>query len=146
MKNMLKLTRLALILVACGATGAVAKEIHPTPAMFAKAKEIFRDCAEPDMRCEYHFRNMGGSIWACAYHGGNWGFCTQTPLSLVKKIDEMAEDLCRHSGPDAIIPHVMTGEAEALNYECVGSHMRRKPYSDVFDMDGWTSDAWKPLN
>jgi hypothetical protein len=141
---MLKLTRLALMLVAFGSTGAVAEEIHPTPVMLAKAKQVFKDCAEPSPRCEYHFRNIGDSVWACAYHVGyNWGFCTQTPLSEVKKIDEVAEDLCRHSGPDAIIPHAMTGEADALNYECAGNHMRRKPYSNVFDIDGWIVDQWE---
>jgi len=68
------------------------------------------------------------------------------PLALVKKIDKRTEDFCQHSGPDAMIPHVMIGEAEVLNYECIGGHMRREPYSNAFDMDGWKFEEWKPLN
>jgi len=125
---------------------AAVAAVVPTPAMLSKARQIFRDCAGPGMGCEYHFRNVGGSTLACAYYGGNGGFCTQTSLEDVKKVDGTAEDECQNSGPDTIIPHAMTGEANVLNYECVGGHMRREPYSNAFDADGWRFDEWKPLN
>jgi hypothetical protein len=77
-------------------------------------------------------------IWVCYYNGvGNWGFCTRTPLSDVKRIDELAEDTCRHGGPDANIPHSMTGEANVLNYDCKRGHMVREPYAQHFNADGW---------
>jgi len=64
-------------------------------------------------------------VLVCAYHGGNGEFCTRTPLSEVRRIDELAKDMCEHGGPDIIIPHALTGEAIALNYECDGGRMTR---------------------
>lgn len=134
---------------ATATNGPTDKKIQPTSTMLAQAKQLFsKDCTKTDIgRCIYNFRNTNGYIWACVYHYGyNWGYCDQTPMSQIKKIDEAAEDLCRHSGPDAIIPHAMTGEADELNYKCVGGHMKRDPYSKVFDMDGWSIEQWKPIN
>ena len=82
----------------------------------------------------------------CGYHvGGNGGFCGKTTLSEVKQIDARAEDTCRFGGPDASIPHAMTGEAVWLNYECIRGRMKRKPYADVFDQDGYNVEQWEFL-
>jgi hypothetical protein len=74
-------------------------EIAPTPEMLARAaRTIPRDVHEA--RLEYHFRRLGELVMVCAYHyGGNGGFCVRTPLSEVKRIDELAEDECRHGAP-----------------------------------------------
>jgi hypothetical protein len=81
----------------------------------------------------------------CAYHGGNGGFCVRTPLSEVKRVDEIADDECRHGGPDATIPHAVTGEAIVLSYDCKHGHMVREPYFNHFDPDGWITEDWRPL-
>jgi hypothetical protein len=81
----------------------------------------------------------------CAYHGGNGGFCTRTPLSEVSRIDQLAKDMCEHGGPDASIPHVYTGEAAALGYECHGGRMTRRPYAEVFNVDGYMLSEWSAL-
>jgi hypothetical protein len=119
-------------------------EISPTPDLIARAKRTLPP-GEGD-RPDYHFRRYGGLTWVCYYNGvGNSGFCVRTPLSEVKGIDELAEDTCRHGGPDANIPHAMTGEAIVLNYDCKRGHMVREPYANHFDADGWMLEEWKPL-
>jgi hypothetical protein len=120
-------------------------EIAATPDMLARAaRTIPRE--DHDARLEYHFRRLGELVMVCAYHyGGNGGFCVRTPLSQVKRVDELAEDECRHGGPAAIIPHAMTGEAIALNYNCKHGHMVREPYANHFDADGWMTEEWRPL-
>ena len=107
------------------------------------AKKIFP--AEPGPRIEYHFRRLGSAVLACAYYGGNGGFCTVTTLAEVKEIDERAKDLCRYR-PGSVIPHVMTGEAVALHYECVGAEMRREPYVEAFDAHGYMFGECKELS
>jgi hypothetical protein len=127
-------------------TIAQAAEIRPTPAMLARARETIKPYDAND-RLEYHFRKWGGgTIWVCAYHvGGNGGFCTQTPLSEVKRIDERAEDFCAHSEDGGDPSHALTGEAIALQYKCHAGRMTREPYADVFDEDGYQYSEWKPL-
>ena len=114
--------------------------------MLARAeRQIPRDPEPIDGKGnEYHFRNLGGRIFVCAYHwGANGGFCVRTPLSKVRRIDELAEGVCRHGAEG--IPHAMTGEAQALGYDCKHGHMVREPYSYHFDEDGWSTDEWAPL-
>jgi hypothetical protein len=119
-------------------------EIAATPDMLTRAaRTIPREDYDPPL--EYHFRRSGELVMVCAYHGGNFGFCIRTPLSAVKRIDEFAEDECRHGGPNTTIPHVMTGEAIALNYDCKRGHMVREPYAGHFDADGWKWEEWRPL-
>ncbi len=126
-------------------------EIAPTPEMLASAKLLFRDNCDANLpygrsACEYHFRKMGGLTWACAYHtGGNGGFCIRTPLSLVRKIDAIAEDFCEHSDDAPGPPHALTGEAIVRRYKCENGYMKREPYANEFDMDGWMLSEWKPL-
>lgn len=135
---------LAAVSNAALARGLQPGEIAPTPDLLARAQRTIPPAAGD--RPEFHFRRSGGIIWVCSYNGvGNGGFCTRTPLSDVKRIDDLAEDTCRHGGPQAIIPHVMTGEAIVLNYECKDGHMVRDPYAQHFDADGWMLDEWKPL-
>jgi hypothetical protein len=132
----------ALALVA--ALPALAGEIHPTPAMLASAKRLIQPNDDMD-RIEYHFRRSGGSVLVCGYHkGANWGFCDQTTLSMVRKIDALAEDACQH-GDGYDPPHAITGEAIVLNYKCVRGHMKRDPYAYAFDSDGYTNDQWRAL-
>jgi hypothetical protein len=121
-------------------------EVAPTPSMLARAARQIPP-ESPTERNEYHFRRLGKTIFVCAYHwGANGGLCVRTPLSEVKRIDDLAEDTCRHGGPDAIISHAMTGEAIVLNYDCKHSHMVREPYADHFDADGWMLGEWKSLS
>jgi hypothetical protein len=119
-------------------------EIAPTSNMLARAARTIPR-AEYDPPLEYHFRRLGELVMVCAFHGGNGRFCVRTPLSEVKRIDELAEDECRYGGPDAIISHAMTGEAIVLNYDCKGGHMEPEPYANHFDADGWMMEEWKPL-
>jgi hypothetical protein len=88
---------------------------------------------------------LGETVMVCAYHGGNGGSRVRTPLSEVKRIDEMADDECRHGRPDATIPHATTGEAIVLSYDCKHGHMVREPYFNHFDPDGWMTKEWRPL-
>jgi hypothetical protein len=122
---------------------AIAGELQPTPEMLAKAKRILPQQG-PNDRPEYHFRRIGNSLLACAYHwGANGGFCTQTPLSLVRKIDERAKDWCMQ-GMDNV-PHAVTGEAIVLNYRCIGGHMKREPYATAFDTEGYINEEWRHI-
>jgi hypothetical protein len=117
-------------------------EITPTPSMLARAARQI-PAEGPNERNEYHFRRLGETIFVCAYlWGRNARFCGRTPLSDVKRVDELAEDTCQHGG---LISHAMTGEAEELNYECKGGHMVREPYAYHFDADGWMLEEWKAL-
>jgi len=126
------------------ARGLQPGEIAPTPDLLARAQRTIPP-AEHD-RPDYHFRTSGGIMLVCYYNGvGNGRFCTRTPLSDVKRIDDLAEDTCQHGGPGAIIPHALTGEAIVLDYACKGGHMAREPYARRFDADGWMLDEWKPL-
>ena len=126
------------------ARGLQPGETAPTPDLLARARRTIPP-AEGD-RPDYHFRTSGGIIWVCSYNGvGNGGFCTRTPLSDVKRIDDLAEGACQHGGPGAIVPHALSGEAIVLNYDCKGGHMLREPYAQHFDADGWMLDEWKPL-
>jgi hypothetical protein len=137
---------LAMMAVCDGEVRADYTHIIPaTPLLLEGARKVMPP-EGPGDRIEYHFRRVGNSIMVCGYHwGGNGGFCGKTTLSEVKQIDERAEDTCRFGGPDASIPHAMTGEAIWLDYECFRGHMRRKPYADVFDQDGYNSEQWKFL-
>ena len=118
-------------------------EIQPTPDMLAKARHVIPP-EGPDDRIIYHFRRAGENVLVCGYHwGGNGRFCTQTPLSLVRKIDERAEDACRQG--ESGVPHAITGEAIVLNYDCVRGHMKREPYAYAFDLDGYMNEEWRPL-
>jgi hypothetical protein len=118
-------------------------EIQPTPEMLAKARRVIPPQGADD-RIIYHFRRAGETVLVCGYHwGGNGRFCTRTPLSLVRKIDERAEDACRQG--ETGIPHAMTGEAIVLNYDCVRGHLKRQPYAYAFDLDGYMMEEWRPL-
>jgi hypothetical protein len=95
------------------------------------------------------YRTTHGVKLVCyAPYGANWDPCSRMPLSLVKKIDVMAEDVC-NQGPDEMgpptIPHAIYGDAGALNYRCIGRHMKREPYAYHFDYDGYQNDNWKAV-
>jgi hypothetical protein len=62
---------------------------------------------------------------ACVYRGGTGGFCTQTPLSLVRKIDAAVTAYCADSTNAAYpqLAHALTGEADGLRYRCVNGHI-----------------------
>lgn len=132
----------ALALVA--ALPAFADEIHPTREMLASARRMFQPNDDKD-HIEYHFRRSGGVVLVCGYYlGANGGFCGQTTLSDVRKVDAMAEDACQQdSSYDP--PHAITGEAIALHYKCVRGHMKRDPYGYAFDYDGYTVGQWRAL-
>jgi hypothetical protein len=71
-----------------------------------------------------NYRTTHGVKLVCyTPYGANWDPCSRMPLSLVKKIDVMAEDVC-NQGPNEMgpptIPHAIYGDAGALNYRCVG--------------------------
>ena len=138
---------LALAALSSEATGRPLPpgEIAPTPDMLKRAARQIPP-EGPNERNEYHFRRLGETVFVCGYDwGANGGFCVRTPLSEVKRIDDLAEDTCRHGGPDAIISHAMTGEAIVLNYDCKHGRMVREPYANHFDADGWMLEEWKPL-
>jgi hypothetical protein len=134
------------------ATELLPGEIAPTADMIAKAKKIFPPAewmTKQDLDSVYHFRRIGSYTLVCAYGGavgGNGGFCGQTSLSEVQKLDSIVADFCRHSF-DQIVPHVVTGEAIVLNYRCAGRSRRmvRDPYASAFDPDGYNLQDWKPL-
>lgn len=134
------LRTLALLIFTVGITPAHASEINPTPQMLAAARRVI----PPEGRMEYHFRRQGGLTVVCAYlWGRNGGFCSRTPMTLVKKVDRLAEDACRQG--EEIIPHALTGEADVLNYRCVARRMERDPYYVHFDADGYQVSEWKEL-
>jgi hypothetical protein len=143
----------AAALPVCGTAQAQDADVfttHPTRAEGAAAYKLFHDeCRNAPGRvgCLYYFREPSVSApMVCAVHlGRNISECQQTPLDLVKRIDEFAQDICEHGGPNATVPHAITGTAEALNYACVGGRMTRNPYSNAFDMNGWLVSEWKPL-
>jgi hypothetical protein len=140
-RTAMKLLRvLALLIFGAGIASPHASEINPTPQMLVAARRVI----PPEGRMEYHFRRQGGLTLVCGYlWGRNGGFCSRTPMSLVKKIDLLAEDACRQ-GED-VIPHALTGEADVLSYRCVGSHMKRDPYYVHFDREGYHVSEWREL-
>jgi hypothetical protein len=145
MRTIITLTTAVALASAAPARPLQPGEIAPTPDMLVRAAGQI-PAAGQNERNEYHFRNLGGTVFVCAYHwGANGGLCVRTPLSEVKKIDALAEDTCRHEGPDAIISHAMTGEAIVLKYDCKRGHMVREPYANHFDVDGWMLEEWRPL-
>ena len=139
---MIKTIGLACALGALVTTAhAAAKEIPATPRLIEAAKKS--GCGDPEpRRCEYHFRRSGNRVLACAWDGGNSGFCIRTPPSVIRRIDAEAEDMCRH-GSD-IIPHSTFGEAD-LGYACKNGHMIREPYTRYFDAEGYKAHEWRRI-
>jgi len=134
-----KLMSIALLLNPVHANAA---EIHPTEAMLREAARI----ANPvnGDKWKYHFRNVEGHILFCSYLvGRNGGFCTRDGQS-VKQIDQAVIQFCRET-PNAKPPHEVYVEAWDLDYRCVGSDMRRLPYSYAFDEEGYMRSEWKVL-
>jgi hypothetical protein len=122
---------------------AWAGEIHPTPGMLAAARRLIPSEGKGDT-IEYHFRRRfgTGAVLVCGYHmGGNGGFCGQTTLATVRKVDALAEDTCRQDSAGGV-PHSITGEAIWLNYTCVRGHMKRLPYASVFDTESYPIEKW----
>ena len=66
--------------------------------------------------------------------GANYIPCDQVPLTLVKKIDELAKDECENERSYRRYPHATSGDAIVL--QCLGRHMKRDPYVWHFDADG----------
>ena len=144
---------------------ALATEIPATPALIARASAMPTCDAIIDKRWKclnftydkksaantetvgapiYHFRRVGNETLVCAYHyGANGGFCGRTPLSVIRKIDAVAQDACEHGEPN--IPHAITGEAIVLQYACKGGRMVREPYAYHFDSEGYDLGQWRAL-
>jgi hypothetical protein len=41
--------------------------------------------------------------------------------------------------------HRRNRRRDRLSYNCVGRHMKRLPYLNVYDMDGYRFEEWKYL-
>jgi clan AA aspartic protease (TIGR02281 family) len=120
-------------------------EIKPNAAELAEAKRLFPDWNSGGSSGEFSFRVNDDAIWACVHYGGNSHFCVRTTLAQVKKVDARAADFCK-SQPGSTVPHVITGEAVDLDYECIGRRMHRKPYAEIFDDNGYMYSEWQNLS
>jgi hypothetical protein len=113
-------------------------EITPIVAMSERAELLISDGVE------FHFRLANGLVMICAYHGGTGGLCRRTTRADVARIDAVVEDYCLTETIEGEGPaHALTGEADNLGYLCDKHHaMLRRPYSDIFNAQGYMSEEW----
>jgi hypothetical protein len=114
---------------ALGASISMADDIPVAPPSHTSATVYYRadnrlQCVEP--------------------YGVNWSPCGKVSRAIVARVDAVAKAVCAREG--RTVSHAETGDAIALHYRCIGGHLTRLPYSDVFDAEGYNIGQWTEVH